>query len=69
MRVALTTMCAKNATTAKRWAPFGPPNEFDFADANATLPVSRVLAMRGARGAGYQEGELGEYSEHCSWWS
>ena len=66
MRVASATMCAENATTTKRWAPFGPPDEFDVAD--ATLPVSYVLAMRGARG-GHREGELGEYLEHYSWWS
>jgi len=43
----------RNETTTKRWALFGPPDEFDVAD--ATLPVSYVLAMRGAKG-----GALGE---------
>jgi hypothetical protein len=56
----------RNATTMKQWAPFGPPDEFDVAD--ATLPVSYVLAKRGARG-GCQERELEEYLEHYSWWS
>ncbi len=69
MRVVSTTMCAENATTTKRWAPFGLPDKFDVADADATVPVSHVLATRGARGAGHEEGDLEEYSEHCSWWS
>ncbi len=50
MRVASTTMCAKNTTRTKQWAPFGPPDEFDVAD--AALPVSYGLAARGVRGGG-----------------
>jgi len=56
MRVSLMTMCAENATTTKQWAPFGPPDEFDIAD--TTLPVSYVLATRGARG-GASGGRVG----------
>jgi hypothetical protein len=28
-----TTMCDDEATMTKRWSPFGPPDEFDVADA------------------------------------
>ncbi len=56
MRILLTTMCAKNATSTKLWAPFGPPDEFNVTD--ATLPVSYVLATRGARG-GASGGRVG----------
>jgi hypothetical protein len=44
------TMCDDDATTTKRWAPFSPPDNFDVAD--ATCPVSWVLATRGGRGGG-----------------
>jgi hypothetical protein len=53
-------MCDDNATTMKRWAPFGPPDEFDVAD--ATCAVSWVFAMRGGRGGwpgGRVEGVVG----------
>ena len=50
MRVASTTMCDDDAMTTKGWALFSPPEEFDVVD--ATLSVSWVLAMRGARGGG-----------------
>jgi hypothetical protein len=33
LHVVLTTMCDDDATMTKRWAPFGPPDEFDVADA------------------------------------
>ena len=52
-------MCNNNAMMTKRWAPFSPPDDFDVAD--ATCPVSLVLATRGARGGasgGRVEGEL-----------
>ena len=42
------TMCDDYASTTKRWTPLGPPDEFDVAD--ATCPVSWVLATRGGRG-------------------
>ena len=42
------TMCDNDATMTKRWAPFSPPDNFDVAD--ATCPVSWVLATRGDRG-------------------
>ena len=48
MRVASTRICIENTMTTKRWAPFGPLDEFDVAD--ATLPISYVLATRGATG-------------------
>ncbi len=38
------TMCDDDATTTKRWAPFSV--------ADATCPVSCVLATRGGRGGG-----------------
>ena len=41
-------MCDDDASTTKRWTPLGPPDEFDVAD--ATVPVSWVLATRGATG-------------------
>ncbi len=53
-------MCDDNATTTKRWAPLGPPDEFDVAD--ATCAVSWVFAMRGGRGGwpgGRVEGVVG----------
>jgi len=50
-------VCDDNATTTKRWAPFSPPDDFDVAD--ATCPVSWVLATRRA-GGGRREGELRE---------
>ncbi len=53
-------MCNDDATRTKRWAPFSPPDEFDVD--NATLLVSWVLAMRGARGGaprGRVEGVVG----------
>ena len=40
-------MCAENAMTSKQRAPFGPPDEFDIAD--ATVVISYVLVLRGAR--------------------
>ena len=48
MIVASTTMCDDDASMTKRWAPPGPPDAFDVAD--ATCVVSWVLAMRGGRG-------------------
>jgi hypothetical protein len=33
MRVASTPTCNDDAMTMKRWASFGPPDEFDVADA------------------------------------
>ena len=54
------TMCDDDATTTKRWAPFSPPDDFDVAD--ATCPVSWVLATRGGRGGapgGRVEGVVG----------
>ena len=53
-------MCDDDATMMKRWAPFSPPDEFDVAD--ATCPVSWVLATRGGRGGapgGRVEGVVG----------
>ena len=41
-------MCDNDATMMKQWAPFSPPDNFDVAD--ATCPVSCVLATRGDRG-------------------
>ena len=41
-------MCDDDASMTKRWAPPGPPDAFDVAD--ATCVVSWVLAMRGGRG-------------------
>jgi hypothetical protein len=32
MRVTTTTMCTNDAAPMKRWATFGPPDEFDIAD-------------------------------------
>jgi hypothetical protein len=54
------TMCNDDVTTMKRWAPFSPPDDFDVA--NATCPVSWVLATRGGRGGapgGRVEGVVG----------
>ena len=51
------TMCDDDATTTKRWAPFSPPDNFDVAD--ATCPVSWVLATRGGRGGGAVERVVG----------
>ena len=48
MCVAMTMMCADDATTMKRWAPIGPPDAFDVAD--ATCLVSWLVATRGAMG-------------------
>jgi hypothetical protein len=42
------TMCNYDAMTTKRWALFSPPDNFDVAD--ATCPISWVLATRGGRG-------------------
>ena len=53
-------MCDDDATTTKRWAPFSPPDNFDVA--NATCPVSWVLATRGGSGGapgGRVEGVVG----------
>jgi len=53
-------MCDNEATMTKRWAPFSPPDDFDVAD--ATCPVSWVLATRGGRGGapgGRVEGVVG----------
>ena len=64
------TMCDDDATAMKRLAPFSLPDDFDVAD--ATCPVSWVLATRGGRGGaggGRREGELREYLEHYSSWS
>ena len=41
-------MCDDDASMTKRWAPPGPPDAFDVAD--ATLSVSWVLATIWARG-------------------
>jgi hypothetical protein len=49
MRVATTTMCVDDATTMKRWAPFGPPDEFDAS--NGTASAAWVLASMGGKGA------------------
>jgi len=49
------TMCNDDAMTTKQWAPFSPPDNFDVA--NATCPVSWVLATRGGRG-GAPEGRV-----------
>ena len=48
MIVASTTMCDDDASMTKRWAPPGPPDAFDVAD--ATLSVSCGVATRGGRG-------------------
>ncbi len=48
MRVATTTMCVDDATTMKRWAPFGLPDEFDASDGTAS--AAWVLAIRGGGG-------------------
>ena len=48
MIVASTTMCDDDASMTKRWAPPGPPDAFDVAD--ATLSVSWLVATRGAMG-------------------
>ncbi len=48
MRVATTTMCVDDATTMKRWAPFGPQDEFDAS--NGTAFAAWVLASRGGGG-------------------
>jgi len=53
-------MCDDDATTTKGWAPFSPPDNFDVAD--ATCPVSWVLATSGGRGGapgGRVEGVVG----------
>ena len=53
-------MCDDNTTMMKRWAAFSPPDDFDIAD--ATCPVSWVLATRGGRGGapgGRVEGVVG----------
>jgi hypothetical protein len=36
MHVATTRMCVDDTTTMKRWAPFGPPDEFDAGDGTAS---------------------------------
>ena len=54
------TMCNYDAMTTKRWALFSPPDNFDVAD--ATCPISWVLATRGGRGGapgGRVEGVVG----------
>jgi hypothetical protein len=48
MRVATTRMCVDDATTMKRWALFGPPDEFDASDGTAS--TAWVLASRGGGG-------------------
>ena len=48
MRIATTTMCVDDATTMKRWAPFGPPDKFDAG--NGTASATWVLASREGRG-------------------
>jgi hypothetical protein len=48
MHVATTTMCVNNARMMKRWAPFGPPDEFNAS--NGTASAAWVLASRGGRG-------------------
>ncbi len=48
MHVATTMMCVNDATTMKRWAPFGPPDEFDASDGTAS--AAWVLASRGGGG-------------------
>ena len=48
MIVASTTMCDDDASMTKRWAPPGPPDAFDVAD--ATCVVSWLVATRGAMG-------------------
>ncbi len=48
MHVASTTMRDDDATRTKRWALFSPPDDFDVAD--ATVALSWVLSVRGARG-------------------
>ncbi len=65
-------MCDDDATTTKQWAPFGPPDEFDVAD--ATCAVSWVFAMRwpGGRVEGVvgtlligELGSLGFFGKWC----
>ena len=41
-------MCNDNGTKTKGWPPFGPPKEFEVADAIGV--VSWVIAMRGSSG-------------------
>ncbi len=48
MRAATTRMCVDDATMMKRWAPFGPPDEFDASDGTAS--AAWVLASRGGGG-------------------
>ncbi len=45
MCVATTTMCVDDATTMKRWAPFGPPD--NFVAGNGAASATWVLASRG----------------------
>ena len=54
-------MCDKDASTTKRWTPFGPLDGFGVTD--ASVVVSWVLAMRGSRGVwpgGRIEGVAGQ---------
>ncbi len=48
MHVVTTAMCVDDATTMKRWAPFGPPDKFDASDGTAS--AAWVLASRGGGG-------------------
>ena len=53
-------MCDDDASMTKRWAPPGPPDAFDVAD--ATCLVSWLVATRGAMGGasgGRIEGVVG----------
>jgi hypothetical protein len=60
MPVATTTMCFDDATTMKRWAPFGPLDEFDASD--GTVSTAWVLASMGGKGVcqgKHREGDTG----------
>ncbi len=62
MRVATTRMCIDDATTMKRWAPFGPPDEFDAS--NGTASSAWVLASKGKQGVTPGRAPGGRYGDH-----
>jgi hypothetical protein len=60
MHIGATTMCIDNATMMKRWAPFGPPDEFDAS--NGTASAAWVLASMGGKEVRWgerREGDMG----------
>jgi hypothetical protein len=59
MRNATMRMCVDDATTMKRWAPFGPPDEFDAG--NSTASAAWVLASMGGKGVRRGERREGDW--------